>query len=97
LFKARILTCEHLDDALKTAQSKGFSIYGLATENSSNINDVEFTQPNILVLGNESEGISPAIAQLCHQNVCIPMRNKVESLNVAVVAGVLSFMDLFRK
>lgn len=97
LFKARIFTCDHLGDALEIARSKGFSIYGLATENSTSIEDIELNKPNILVLGNESEGISTSVAQLCDKNICIPMRNGVESLNVVVVAGVLSFMALFRK
>jgi tRNA (guanosine-2'-O-)-methyltransferase len=42
-----------------------------------------------LVLGNEREGIRPAIAAACTHRVRVPMRGFVESLNVSVTAAIL--------
>ncbi|MBK7584318.1 MAG: RNA methyltransferase [Myxococcales bacterium] len=42
-----------------------------------------------LVLGNEHEGISPALASATRRSVRIPMRGFVESLNVSVSAAIL--------
>ncbi|HEY6462395.1 MAG TPA: TrmH family RNA methyltransferase, partial [Polyangiaceae bacterium] len=42
-----------------------------------------------LVLGNEREGIRPAIAAACAHRVRVPMRGFVESLNVSVTAAIL--------
>lgn len=42
-----------------------------------------------VVLGNEREGIRPAIAEACAHRVRVPMRGFVESLNVSVTAAIL--------
>ena len=42
-----------------------------------------------IVLGNEREGIRPAIAAACAHRVRVPMRGFVESLNVSVTAAIL--------
>ncbi|MDH4348846.1 MAG: RNA methyltransferase [Gemmatimonadota bacterium] len=42
-----------------------------------------------LVLGNEGAGITPALAVRAAETVSIPLRGGVESLNVAVAAGIL--------
>lgn len=44
-----------------------------------------------LVLGNEGQGISPAMAEQADQLVHISMPGQAESLNVAVAAGILMF------
>ncbi|MFH1538315.1 MAG: RNA methyltransferase [bacterium] len=47
--------------------------------------------PVLLVLGNESRGVSPEVQQLCVTTITIPISPKAESLNIAVAAGVLCF------
>ncbi len=42
-----------------------------------------------LILGNEANGVSAEIRVLASTTVSIPMRNSVESLNVAVAGGIL--------
>lgn len=42
-----------------------------------------------LVLGNEREGIRPAVAAACAHRVRVPMRGFVESLNVSVTCAIL--------
>lgn len=44
-----------------------------------------------LVMGNEGQGISPAMAESANQLVHIGMKGRAESLNVAVAAGILMF------
>ena len=45
----------------------------------------------VYVLGNETEGVSPATQALSDCALQIPMANGVESLNVAVTAALLAF------
>ena len=45
----------------------------------------------VFLLGNESEGLSNAALDACDQQIMIPMQNGVESLNVAVTAGIIAF------
>ena len=44
------------------------------------------------ILGNESEGVAPAIRAQADEQLCIPMQNGIESLNVAVAAGLIAFL-----
>ncbi|MGQ9424665.1 TrmH family RNA methyltransferase [Gilvimarinus sp. F26214L] len=90
LFRAPILFCDELPGALQAARSQGIHVFGLALENSRALGHT-LDVPRILVLGNETEGLSEEVSALCDQRIHIPMRNGVESLNVAVTAGILAF------
>lgn len=46
-------------------------------------------KPLALVLGNEEQGLAPAVLAACTRQVTIPGTGKVESLNVSVAAAVL--------
>jgi TrmH family RNA methyltransferase len=50
---------------------------------------LDWTQPTVLLLGNEGAGLHPELAALASQRVTIPHSSAVESLNVAVAAGPL--------
>ena len=47
--------------------------------------------PVALVLGNEGAGVSPQLAAAADTRVAIPLSGAVESLNVAVAAGILLY------
>jgi RNA methyltransferase, TrmH family len=47
--------------------------------------------PVALVLGNEGAGVGPALARAAARRVAIPLAPGVESLNVAVAAGILLY------
>jgi TrmH family RNA methyltransferase len=50
---------------------------------------LDWTQPTVLLLGNEGAGVAPSLAALASQRVTIPHSPAVESLNVAVAAAPL--------
>ena len=62
-------------------------------ENGDAITDaaVDFTRPTILVLGNETRGMSQAWRNACHQVVRIPMVGAASSLNVANAGSILLY------
>ena len=47
--------------------------------------------PIALVLGNEGAGVGAALSAAAHRRVAIPLGPGVESLNVAVAAGILLY------
>jgi RNA methyltransferase, TrmH family len=47
--------------------------------------------PVALVVGNEGAGISPSIEAAADRRIAIPLATGVESLNVAVAAGILLY------
>ncbi len=90
LFKASIFRCDSLHEALVDAKNNSCAIVGLDVQATRQLSSFETTGNTIFVLGNESEGLSRNIHQLCTHNVRIPMRNNVESLNVAVTASLIA-------
>ncbi|MXV38666.1 RNA methyltransferase [Flavobacteriaceae bacterium Ap0902] len=55
-----------------------------------NIYQTQFPSSGLLVMGNEANGISKEIAQLCTQKVSIPQNgNNTESLNVAIASSII--------
>ena len=53
--------------------------------------EADLTGPVALVLGSESSGVPAALLEIATVRVSIPIARPVESLNVAVAAGVLLF------
>jgi TrmH family RNA methyltransferase len=45
--------------------------------------------PVLLVLGNEGRGVPEPLAERCTERVTVPIATEIESLNVAVSAGIL--------
>jgi TrmH family RNA methyltransferase len=81
-----------LSKFLKTAKNAGISIYG-AFLDGENIYKTELKSTGIVVMGNESKGISPEIAEFVSNKLSIPsfsiLSSKTESLNVAVATAVI--------
>lgn len=64
----------------------------VALENGVNARPIGPTEGKVaLVLGNEVEGIEPAVLAACDEAVEIPMPGRKRSLNVSVAAGIALF------
>jgi RNA methyltransferase, TrmH family len=46
---------------------------------------------NLIVMGTEQSGLSPALQALCDLNVKIPMRGRADSLNLAVATAIMIY------
>lgn len=87
----KIAQVNNLAHELKLLKEKGFWICGSALENSVDYKSAKFPFPLALILGNEEKGIRKLTADNCDLLVNIPMKGKLQSLNVSVAAGVLLF------
>jgi RNA methyltransferase, TrmH family len=50
-----------------------------------------YKRPILIVLGSEARGLSPSLVNACSKRVSIPMRDGVESLNVATAAALMIY------
>ncbi|MFT5604348.1 MAG: 23S rRNA (guanosine2251-2'-O)-methyltransferase [Paracoccaceae bacterium] len=91
LFKAPIYFCDQLDSCLRDLRDAGSEIYGLSSHATQSVFEAGKAGPALYLLGNETEGLSDSLGRLCSSQLCIPMHNGVESLNVAVTAGIIAF------
>ena len=89
LFKIPIYFCNTLDEVLKDL--KNTKIYLLSSYAKKSIYNIEKTDKEIFVLGNESDGVTKEIQKLCNDSILIPMNRGVESLNVAITASLIAF------
>lgn len=91
LFKTNILYCDDLESVLPEFKEGGADIYALSSHAKESLFELELGKKTIFVLGNESEGVSKEIERLANKTLSIPMKNDVESLNVAVTAALLAY------
>ena len=79
-------------EAINFLRCKGFKLYGTnLNPKSIDYKECNFQGPTAFVLGAEKWGISEEAASLMDEQIHIPMRGMVESLNVSVAASTLLF------
>ncbi len=86
---------EHNTDTiavLRHLKEQGYQLVVLEhTDASVMYTDAAFQFPVCIVLGNEVDGVTPEVAEMCHMAIEIPMRGVKQSLNVAVACGVVLY------
>jgi len=69
-------------------------VVGATGDASLNYTEWDWTTPSALFLGNENVGLHRLVQERCDALVRIPMRGRIESLNVSVAAGVILYEAL---
>jgi TrmH RNA methyltransferase len=78
-----------LADTLARLRSRAARIVGADGRAPTDVFAFSCPRPVVLVVGNEREGLGDRVRAQCDQLVRVPGSGAVESLNVAVAAGVL--------
>jgi len=78
-----------LADTLARLRARGARVVGTDGHAKTSALEHRFQRPAVLVMGNEREGLGERIRAQCDAVVAIRGAGTVESLNVAVAAGVL--------
>ena len=79
---------EYTDLHLFLEKNKELPIYA-TTLNGRDITKMDKLDEGIIVIGNESKGISDEILKLANIQITIPGKGKAESLNAAVATGII--------
>ena len=87
----RIAEVVNIARALEELKEAGVWTVGLATDSTAQYDRLDLTLPTAFVLGAEHGGLSRLVRERCDWVVSIPMRGHVQSLNVAVAAGVVLY------
>jgi 23S rRNA (uridine2479-2'-O)-methyltransferase len=64
------------------------SVVGADEHGDTDVADVDFTRPTLLVIGNETAGLSAAWRDACDHLARIPMLGTASSLNAAMAASI---------
>jgi TrmH family RNA methyltransferase len=76
-------------------QKNNLAVIGASPDGVVDFDQVRYTRPTVLLLGNERSGLTDEQRSICQQIVRIPMVEGVDSLNLAV-AGSLLLYSVFR-
>lgn len=68
-----------------------YPIYGTSTQGAKDYREINYTQPCLLLLGSEREGLTDAQMQVCKAVARLPMHGRASSLNLAVAAGIILY------
>ena len=79
------------DDVLKRLALRGVTTIATVASRGDGYDAMDFTGPVAFLFGNEGAGLPAELAARADRRVAIPVTPPVESLNVAVAAGILLF------
>ncbi|MGH9443172.1 MAG: TrmH family RNA methyltransferase [Thermoanaerobaculia bacterium] len=77
--------------AAEEARGAGREICGTGGRAAEDLFASTFEKPSLWVFGSEGAGLSPAVRRQVERRIAIPLAPPVESLNVAVAAGIVLF------
>jgi TrmH family RNA methyltransferase len=86
-----IATDVNMDDAIARARGAGLQVLATVREGGRSHFAADLARPSMLLLGSEGSGLPQRLIDFADAKVSIAMSGPVESLNVAVAAGVLVF------
>jgi len=92
-----IARVRNIADFLGEAKQAGFWCYGAAAGGRLSCFEVEWPERCALVLGAEGKGLRPRVAGVCDELVSVPIRGRLDSLNVSATAAVLTYLALQRE
>lgn len=90
-FRLPVLHGVSATELLPLCESHGLHLAAAAGGGTMDYVAHDWCQPSVLLLGNEGNGVSPALLADCHSSLFIPMAHGVESLNVAAAGAVMLF------
>jgi 23S rRNA (guanosine2251-2'-O)-methyltransferase len=86
----KIAQVRNLADYLGEAKGAGCWVYGAAAKGRP-YREPDYTGGVVLVMGAEGTGLRPRVRAMCDDVVSLPMRGRVDSLNVSAAAAVLLY------
>ena len=90
-FRVPVFTNIELADAIRSLKGSGIRSIAADINGAKSYVEADWQGAGILVLGSEAEGLGSGELDLVDETVVIPMENGVESLNLAVSAGIVLF------
>jgi 23S rRNA (guanosine2251-2'-O)-methyltransferase len=89
-----IARVRNLADFLAAAKEAGCWCYGAAAGAPTPYTAPDWSGGVVLVLGAEGKGLRPRVAAACDDLVSLPLRGRIQSLNVSAAAAVLLYTVL---
>jgi 23S rRNA (guanosine2251-2'-O)-methyltransferase len=84
----------NLSRLIEQLKERNVWVVGTAADASMSYTEWDWTRPSAVVLGGEGAGLHRLVREHCDVLVSIPVRGKIQSLNVSVAAGIVLYEAL---
>ena len=85
---------QNFKTVVNLAKQYGMQVVAATEKGAVHYREVDFTQPTLLIMGNEEHGISPELLKMSDVRAKLPIVGEVASLNVSVASGVMMYEAL---
>ena len=89
VFRVPVIIVENFTEYISDITQKGIKTYASTPHEAENINNVDFSDGGVMLIGNEGNGLKNETINVCYKRVKIPMKGRAESLNAAAAAAIL--------
>lgn len=90
VFRGEFIFGKNPDETGKILKSNKYLIYGsVPLSTATKITEINFCDNSAVVIGNEGNGMSEEMKNICDDLVTIPMLGRAESLNAATAASII--------
>ncbi|HEU4686459.1 MAG TPA: 23S rRNA (guanosine(2251)-2'-O)-methyltransferase RlmB [Nitrospira sp.] len=90
----RVARVTNLASLVEVLKNEGLWIYALDQAGAQSYAEIDMTGPLAVIAGGEGSGVRPGLLKQCDGHIRIPMRGKIESLNVSAAVAVTLFEAL---
>ncbi len=90
-FRLPVVSDVEVDEIFAMSRSSGIKLVATASNAQTIYSDYDWMQPTMAIFGNEARGVSPELMERCDVRLRIPLRDPVESINVAAAAAAILF------
>ena len=89
-FRLPLYQMENGEQLVRELNSCGFFTFAAVPDRDAiSVTDCGFSDGAVVFVGNEGNGLSKQVVELCQKKITIPMKGRAESLNAASSAAVL--------
>ncbi len=85
------IACGSSEEIIGFLQQNSILIYAAILQEAKAYTQVDYSEACAIVMGTESTGLTDSWREASNQNISIPMRGQVDSMNVSVASGILLF------
>ena len=91
VFRLPVCIVEDLTQTVRELGKKGIRTFASTPRNAVNINETDFSDGGVMLIGNEGNGLDDSTIDACTDRVMIPMKGRAESLNASAAASILLY------
>lgn len=90
-FRLPVATVDDLSSLVQAAREEGAQVVATIPRGGTEIHKANLAGPRLILIGHEGEGLASALDVDADLRVSVPMRRRVDSLNVAVAAALIIY------